>query len=346
MAAESSRSLPDLSIVVPAHDAAGTLRRCLEAVCGSGLDDAELIVVDDKSADDSARIAGDLCHRLVRLTSRRGAAAARNAGARAARGAIIVFVDADVVIASDTLHRVREDFSRHPDVAAVQSLYRCPGPVANPWSRYQNDYYHYSLRRVPGDHTSVFATWCAAVRRDVFLRAGGFDERIPGATVEDEEFGYTLVDKGYQILLDRTLLVDHLADYTLGRFLIRRFRMGRSQMKSALRHVRLRLLRRYANVGSNLTHHSRRIVLAIPVSWGIALLLGALLVMPGWRLLAVFLGAWVVLACLGGGFLTHVRVTHGWVAAMVSLGMLWFDMLAVGAGLMVGALEYAVGRRF
>ncbi len=337
---------PDLSIVVPVHNAAPTLPRCLEALHLAGLEGAELIVVDDASTDESRRIAEGLCHRLVSLRRRSGAGAARNAGARASRGRIILFVDADVVVPPDLLSKIRAHFARDPGLAAVQTLYRCPGPMNNPWSRYQNDYYHYSLRRVPGTITSVFATWCAAVRRDVFFEVGGFDERIPGAAVEDEEFGYELVDHGHTILLDRDLQVDHLADYTLSRLLTRRFLMGKSQMKSALRNVRLRLLRRYANIGHNLTHHSRRIIAAIPVSFGILLLAGWAVLDPSPHRLASLAGAWALLACLAGGFLLHVGKTHGWLTALGSLVLFWLDMLAVGAGLLAGALGYLRGRRY
>jgi len=337
---------PRISVIVPAHDAAATLARCLTALRASALEHDELIVVDDGSGDDSARIAQEVSHQVVRLAACRGAGAARNAGARVATGSILLFIDADVVVSPDILQQVRHDLTSHPEVVAVQGVYRSPGLVESAPSRYQNDYYHYALCRVPGDYTSVFATWCGAVYREAFWEAGGFDERIPGATVEDEEFGYALVDKGFLVLLDRELLVDHLADYSLSGLLSRRFRMGRSQMKSALRNVRLRLLRRYANVGRNLTHHSRRVIMAIPVSFAILVALLLTVFMRRSALLIAFLGCWVLLAALAAGFLLHVAKVQGWRAVPASMGLFWLDMLSVGCGLAVGAGEYLAGRKF
>jgi glycosyltransferase involved in cell wall biosynthesis len=240
--------LPEISVVIPVHNGAATLAECLGALRASTFDNFEVVVADDASTDGSAEIAERFRCRTVRLGARSSAAGARNAGAREARGSIILFTDADVVLPPNGLQRVWDDFRRHPEVVAVQGIYRSPGRDPTAASRYQNDYYHYFCRRIKGLYTSVFATWCAAVKADAFWDAGGFDQRIGGATVEDEELGYELAERGHHILLDRELLVDHLARYSIRGLLLRRYRMARSQMKSALRKAPVRLFRRYANL--------------------------------------------------------------------------------------------------
>ncbi len=340
------RAIVRISVVIPVHNGASTLSECLRAACASAFEGFEVIVADDASTDGSADIADQYCCRTVRLASRGGAGGARNAGAKEARSSILFFTDADVVLPTNALQRIWDDFERHPDVAAVQGIYRSPGRDPTAASRYQNDYYHYFCRRIKGHYTSVFATWCAAARSDAFWDAGGFDERIPGATVEDEELGYELVDRGYRILLDRELLVEHLASYSLLGLVLRRFRMARSQVKSALRNAPARLFRRYANLGSNLTHHSRKTLLSIPVSYGIVASLVRLAAAPSWTWFLWCAGATGVLAVLGWEFLAFVRRTHGPRAVISTFVLLWLDMLAVGLGLVVGAVEYGLGRRF
>ncbi|MCU0611067.1 MAG: glycosyltransferase [Candidatus Eisenbacteria bacterium] len=333
-----------VSVIVPVRNGAATLPRCLDALLGSGFRDFELIVVDDGSDDGSGDLAAACGCTVIRHETRRGPAAARNQGARAAKGEILVFTDSDVVFPHDGGRRIQEAFAAHPEAAAVQGIYRSPGPCSNPASRYQNDYYHYFCRRIPGSYTNVFATWCAAVRRGAFDQVGGFDERIPDPTVEDEEFGYELVERDLRILLLKELQVDHLACYTWRTLLRRRFAMATSQMKSAIRKAPVRLFKRYANLGHNMTHHSRRILLAIPVAFLVAGSLPAAVfdarVLPG------VLAAAATFLLLASEFLRFVARTHGWRALPATAALMWLDMLAVGAGLAAGAVGYARGKRY
>jgi cellulose synthase/poly-beta-1,6-N-acetylglucosamine synthase-like glycosyltransferase len=88
--------VPDVSVVIPARDAAATLPRTLAALGAQTLDRSrvEVIVVDDASTDATASIAGEHA-RVVRLAERAGPGAARNAGVRVASGAVVAFTDAD-----------------------------------------------------------------------------------------------------------------------------------------------------------------------------------------------------------------------------------------------------------
>lgn len=337
---------PDItiSVIIPVYNAADTLQFCLEAICATSVSGYEIIVVDDGSNDDSRTIARNFQCRIHQLHEQGGAAAARNAGARIARGRILLFVDADVIVPGNLIERIVDNFNRD-DVVAVQTLYTCPGRYSDTPSRYQNDYYHYFCTRIPGDNTSVFATWCAAVSREVFLSIGGFDQRIPGAAVEDEEFGYELVDRGYRIFLDRSLTVEHLARYSMGSFMKRRFFMARSQIKSAIRKAPLRF-RRYADLGQNPTHHSRRVLLCIPLSFLIVLCGILFFISPSLEsALCIFL-SWLFLSGLVFDFLRFVGKTHGTLSVIPSLIMFWLDMMIVGCGLGYGAFEYTCGRRY
>jgi glycosyltransferase involved in cell wall biosynthesis len=89
-------TLPSVSVVIPAYNAAGFLPRALASAAGQSLQPLEILVVDDGSSDATARIARDFGE-PVRLIGQehRGAAAARNSGIRAARGEVIAFLDAD-----------------------------------------------------------------------------------------------------------------------------------------------------------------------------------------------------------------------------------------------------------
>jgi len=87
-----------LSFIVPAYNEEFELPRTLQAICEAAQDrQYEIVVVDDASTDRTAAIAGELGTKLVSI-NRRQIAAARNAGAHAAIGEVLFFVDADTRI--------------------------------------------------------------------------------------------------------------------------------------------------------------------------------------------------------------------------------------------------------
>src|SRR5215470_5625797 len=97
---------PVLAVIVPAYNAEGTLARCLEAILSSEFakgfaDNLECIVVDDGSSDSTSAIAQKYQTRVLSTGGRSGPARARNLGARATSGDVLVFIDADVTVHSD-----------------------------------------------------------------------------------------------------------------------------------------------------------------------------------------------------------------------------------------------------
>jgi glycosyltransferase involved in cell wall biosynthesis len=204
-----------LSIVVPAHNNADDLLQCLAALQRSLPADAEILVVDDASTDDTPTRAATTGVRVLRRCQNGGPGAARNDGARAARAGILFFVDADVVIAADAIDRVLAAFVADLELAAVFGSYdarpRDPGVV----SRYRNLLHHFVHQHGNTD-ASTFWAGCGAIRRAVFEAVGGFDViRFPRSSIEDIELGYRLRTAGYRIRLDKGLQGTHLKRWTL-----------------------------------------------------------------------------------------------------------------------------------
>ena len=201
---------PTLSAIVPVYDGLHFLRRSLPPlVAHVGGDLLELIVVDDGSKDGSAAFAAELGARVVPSGGRLGPGAARNRGAREARGDVLLFVDADVVAHADVVPKVRARFAREaaaPEpgrapLVAIFGSYDDAPPERNFMSLYMNLRHHWTHQRAPGEASTWWAG-CGAIRRDAFLRVGGFDAaRYVRPAIEDIELGYRLRDAGGRIEL-------------------------------------------------------------------------------------------------------------------------------------------------
>jgi glycosyltransferase involved in cell wall biosynthesis len=108
-----------LSVIIPAYNAAATLNEALHSVEQQNVQPFEVIVVNDGSTDDTAKVVQSFMDRLPLVCVHQenaGLGAARNAGMRAAKGAAWVFLDADDVWGSNKLAHARDHLMRFPKV--------------------------------------------------------------------------------------------------------------------------------------------------------------------------------------------------------------------------------------
>ena len=209
---------PYVSVVVPVKNGGDILPKTLRAICESDLtrDAWELIVVDDGSTDNSSLVAAEYADLVIRIGGRsHGPAYARNRGVERARGEVICFFDADVLVHPDTLGRIVQVFAREPGVSALFGAYddapAAPGFV----SQYRNLLHHFTHGQNPGDAHTFWGA-CGAVRRTTFMAAGMFDEwRFSRPQVEDIELGLRIRALGERIVLRPEIEVKHLKAWTL-----------------------------------------------------------------------------------------------------------------------------------
>jgi glycosyltransferase involved in cell wall biosynthesis len=211
MAERTEPFRPELSIIVPVHDGAVTLRACLEALLNAPGPTRELVVVNDGSRDNSADIAASLGVRTLQHPLRLGRAIARNDGAKHTTAPILVFVDADVVVHRDALQRISMFMSQNPDYSAVFGSYDSEPGDPRFVSQYRNLLHHFTHQR-GNCEAETFWTGLGAIRRPAFQSIGGF--RLTCHSMEDVALGLDLFDAGCRIKLDKTLLVKHLKAWT------------------------------------------------------------------------------------------------------------------------------------
>lgn len=196
-----------VTVVVPARNAAAHLDECLTSLKAQDFEchDLDIVVVDNGSTDDTAAMA----HRAtVRVVSepRRGFGFARNAGAHAAHGDLIVFIDSDCRADTDWLARLVAGFD-DPDVGCVVGTVRGKD-AAGLIPRWFEQREFTKQERLLALRPPVVAGANMAYRRDVFEAIGWFDEDCPSG--EDGDFFWRLVRSDrFRVRYQRDAIVRH-----------------------------------------------------------------------------------------------------------------------------------------
>ena len=96
-----------LSVIIPIYNSQSSIKKCVESVMSQGVEDLEVLLIDDGSKDSSL----DICKQLAQKDTRvkvfskenGGAASARNLGLEKCRGDYVCFVDSDDYLESNYL---------------------------------------------------------------------------------------------------------------------------------------------------------------------------------------------------------------------------------------------------
>lgn len=205
-----------VSVIMPAYNASSLLPQVLPPLIE--LRDrgeiSEVLVVDDRSTDDTVQAAEQMGVRVLVAPVNAGPGAARNLGCEHAVGDVLWFVDSDVIARTESAAPIRRAFE-DPQVGAIFGSYD-DTPQSSYWfSQYKNLLHHFHHQRGNPDARTFWAG-CGAVRKDVFKEVDGFDTdtyQVP--SIEDIELGYRISNAGYRIVLDPEVLCKHLKHWTI-----------------------------------------------------------------------------------------------------------------------------------
>lgn len=191
---------PAISIIIPARDPGYSLDQCLAMLDDqetAGLGEVEIVLIDDASSPAlDASIADSVVrHRvqLLRLSQNAGRAAARNIGARAASGRLLVFIDSDCVPQSERWLQAHAGAIAAGAIAATGPM---RGDSSGFWDRYQQQVSARRQAQHAGGSAHAGTTASMAVRADAFERLGGFDEAYAGYGFEDRDLLLRLAQLG------------------------------------------------------------------------------------------------------------------------------------------------------
>ncbi|MEZ4770211.1 MAG: glycosyltransferase [Caldilineales bacterium] len=194
------------SVIVPVFNGAQVVGQCLHALAQQTISpaDYEIIIVDDGSIDGTAERVAEWSARhpgiavSVLRQSHAGPASARNRGALAARGPILLFTDADCRPVAGWMAALLAGFDTADPPAGLMGTYRTDQTdLAGRFAQMEFEDRYARMRQ--SQQLDVVATYSAAFQRDLFLAEGGFDPSFPKANNEDVEFSYRLSEQGYQM---------------------------------------------------------------------------------------------------------------------------------------------------
>jgi GT2 family glycosyltransferase len=203
---------PAMSVIVPTAGRPEPLARCLAALEAQDVEEPfEVIVIDDApSGSAKAEVAPHPAVRVIEGGGR-GAAAARNAGARAAKGEVLLFLDDDLVPAADL---VRRHLGHHDDEADVIAIGRCPPRpprrrlVDSAAALWWEDRYSELAQSGVVAFTDVLSG-NASIRRACFLSLGGFEDGFGRLRREDWHWGIRALQAGVAVEFDSAAVAVH-----------------------------------------------------------------------------------------------------------------------------------------
>jgi GT2 family glycosyltransferase len=219
---------PRVSVVMPAHGKFEVTYLGLAALRFAPNETGfEVIVVDDGSTDETARIEDIVSGvRVVRHESAQGFVAACNAGATAAKGKLIVFLNNDTEVTAGWLDELAAAFDRFPDVglAGAKLIYpdgrlqEAGGIVwgtGDPWNAGRGGEPDDPAWNYPreADYLSGAAIM---VRRDVWDEVGGFGAEWAPAYFEDTDLAFKVRAAGKRVVYVPTAEVYHFEGGTAG----------------------------------------------------------------------------------------------------------------------------------
>jgi glycosyltransferase involved in cell wall biosynthesis len=195
-----------ISVIIPVRNGGSQFAQQLEALRAASSGEWELIIADNGSTDGTVELAESFADslplRVIDASNRSGPAAVRNFAVKDARGDFLVFTDADDVVASTWLSAWQRaacciEFGTGPLV------WIGPEEVPAEVSRDDDDFR-------PPRHMRFLSYALGAnfgLRRDVFDRFGGFDERYVTASAEDVELSWRLQLAGIDCTPVRSALI-------------------------------------------------------------------------------------------------------------------------------------------
>lgn len=198
---------PFISIIIPAYNMGKYLKKLLKSIYSSDFRNFEVIIVDDKSSDDTKKICKKFPISYYYLLRNQGQSRARNFGAKKAKAKYILFLDADVIVLNNTISRVVKFFKKNENAIAIIGRYHKKSANKGFVAEFKalRDYAYWAFNDKQ-KYSEIFAARIGAIDKKIFLKLKGFNPKY--RHMEEYEFTNRLLQK-YKIHYDPKIIVKH-----------------------------------------------------------------------------------------------------------------------------------------
>lgn len=326
-----------ISVIIPSYNSGQTLTECLDAIFSNKFENFEVIIVSDKSTDNSIDIAKNYNCKIIELKENKGPAFARNTGAKSASGDILLFLDSDCIVKNDALINIDEIF-KNKKANVVQGVYSHKPNYKSINTQYQQSFYCYYTWQENLDYTDSLTSMYFALKKETFIESEGFNINIKYATAEDEEFGYSLINRGYKISILKKLSVEHKVNYTLLQFIKRNF-------KAYIDTVRMHLRNKSYTTKAKQKNYSNTLM-GIPILGLIIMTLLIIIFYPNDINYYIFLTLNIIFLFLHFKFFNFVKKTKGSLKAFKIIPICYLDTFLMLLSIPYGSILYFIGRKY
>ena len=241
---------PKVSVIIPAHNKAELIERCIDSVKASSYPNKEILAINDCSSDNTGEILGRIAGiKVLKNKKRLGKAASLNKAAKICSGSLMLFLDADTIIDSRSISKLVFSYNSYKKSGENIGLIAPKYTLINKRSFLAKMVYieqaiHQFLIKVQMNFGSILSIrgCCLLVDKKAFNSAGGFSNHI----LEDGDFCAKVAKAGYKIKYEPRAAVETGEPETFKDFFRSRKRYGKGSIFCLIDHRRHFLFSRQA----------------------------------------------------------------------------------------------------
>ena len=217
---------PDVSIIIPVHNNIKFTFNCLKSILKNTQGLFEIIVVDDASYDETPNLLNNVENiKIIKNDENRGFVDSCNIGAKVSKAKYLLFLNNDTIVTENWLEPLKNAIEKDNVGAVGAKLVYPDGKLQEAGGIIWNDasgwnYGRYDDPDKPEYNFVREVDYCSGaallVRRDLFEKFGGFDERFKPGYYEDTDLCFSIRSSGYKVLYQPESVVIHFEGITGG----------------------------------------------------------------------------------------------------------------------------------
>ncbi|PLX19572.1 MAG: hypothetical protein C0601_01580 [Candidatus Muiribacterium halophilum] len=192
-----------ISVIIPTFKRSFLLKQCLESIIASIESTTEIIVCDDSDDESCKEIVESFEYPDIKYIrcGGKGQGNARNIGARSSTGDYLLFIDSDVILFKDTIHRFKKHINKRHKIVLGNILFP-EIPISHNNAITDLGYFFGNIND-PKTNFIRFLPCLLLIKKELFIKNKGFDSEFAGYGFEDIELGYRICKNSKNILFDK-----------------------------------------------------------------------------------------------------------------------------------------------